>query len=131
MGGFSKVVFRRSRLPSRAIVCAGVYFPDRKNAFRRSFERWERLQGNWIRYSFARREEKDYVVIFGVYGAAMMLETVQLLREGGVRSIYMVGSMGARSLPVGTMVVPTSVKDKAGVVTVDDPNASGASPDRT
>jgi len=83
-----------------------------------------------LKYSFARHSKRDYLVVFGIYGAAMMLETVQLLREGGVQSIYMVGSMGARSLPVGTIVVPTAAEDKAGIVALDNPRAKQATPDR-
>ena len=131
MGEYSKVVFGRNRIPSRAIISAGVYFARRKDAFRRVFDYWEKLKGReWIRYSFARVGGKDYTILFGIYGAAMMLETVQCLRDGGVETIEMVGSMGARRLPVGSIVIPTSAVDRAGVVSVDDPEAAPASPDQ-
>lgn len=122
-------MFGRSRLPRRAIICAGVYTVTRKEAFRRNFDNWTRVKGSWLRYSFARWKDKEFVVVFGTYGAAMMLETVQCLRDGGVRSCYMVGSMGARNLPVGTIVLPTSIEDKAGVVSIDDHSAGASSPD--
>lgn len=130
VGQFSSFEFGRDRLPRRAIIGAGVYSPGRMAAFRRQFDRWERIRGQWVRYSFARCGKKEYAVLFGVYGAAMMLETVQLLRDGGVRSVYMVGSMGARSLPIGTVVVPTSIEDRAGVVVVDNPHAKSSTPNQ-
>ncbi len=129
MGRFSQTVFGQTRLPSRAVICAGVYLPSRKDAFRRTFDHWERTRGSWIRYSFGRLGEKEYAVLFGIYGAAMMLETVQLVREGGVHSVFMVGSMYAKSLPVGEIVIPTTIEDRAGVVAVDDSSASLATPD--
>ena len=129
MGGYSETVFARSRLPRRAIVCAGVCTVTRKEAFRRNFDGWTKVKGSWLRYSFARWKGKEFVVVFGIYGAAMMLETIQCLRDGGVRSCYMVGSMGARNLPVGTIVLPTSIEDQAGVVCIDDHSAASTPDD--
>lgn len=128
MGQFSRFEFGRSRLPSKAIVVALVYSPSRIAAVRKQFDHWERIGGQWIRYSFAKLEGKEYVVLFGVYGAAMMLEAVQLLRDGGVSSMYLVGAMGARKLPVGTIVLPVSIEDIAGVVRIDNPRAKLATP---
>lgn len=128
MGRFSKFEFGRDRLPKRAIVAPGVYSPSRTIAFRKQFDHWERIKGVWIRYSFAKRGGREYVVLSGTYGAAMMLETVQLLRDGGVRSMYLVGLIGAKQLPVGTVVLPTSMEDMAGVVKIDDPHARFALP---
>lgn len=129
MGEYSQLVFGRRRIPRRAIVCAGVYFPDRKEAFRSVFDSWSPIRGRWIRHSFARKSGKEFVIVFGIYGAAMMLETVQLLREGGAKEIFMVGSMYAKSLPVGALVVPTEIEDIAGIVLVDDASAGPARPD--
>ena len=131
MGKFSLNEFGRSKLPSRAIFCAGVYLPGRKDVVRRSFQSWERIRGTWIRYSFARHAGKEYVVLFGVYGAAMALEALQLLRDGEVRSAFFVGSMYAKKLPVGAIFIPTEIEDRAGIVPIDDPRASYATPDKT
>ena len=129
MGKFSEFEFGRSRLPGRAIICASVYSTGRKEAFRRVFDSWSTIRGRWIRYSFARLDSKEYVVLFGIYGAAMMLETVQLLREGGVESMFMTGSMYAKKLPVGAIVIPTEIEDRAGIVGIDNPSAVHATPD--
>jgi purine-nucleoside phosphorylase len=72
----------------------------------------------WVRYSFAEQDNKKFLLVFNVYGAAMMLEVLNLLSDGGVKSVFFVGSAGARSLDVGTIVVPTEVVDRAGVVQV-------------
>jgi len=129
MGSYSKVIFGRGRLPPRALLCAGVYLPERKDLVRRSFTSWERVRGTWIRYTYAKALGKEFLVLFGIYGAAMTLEAIQLLRDGGVRSLFFVGSMYAKRLPVGSIVIPVEVEDKAGVMTLDDPTAVHATPD--
>jgi len=60
----------------------------------------------------------------------MMLETVQLLRDGGVQSMFMVGSMYTKKLPIGAIVIPTEIEDQAGIVGIDNPSAIPAMPDR-
>ena len=50
-----------------------------------------------------------------------MLEVLQILREGGVRRVFFVGSMYAKALKIGTLVIPSTVVDRAGLVMVDDP----------
>lgn len=130
MGSYSEVIFGRKRLPARALLCAGVYTPQRKNLVRKSFRGWDRVKGNWIKYAFGNVLGKDFLVIFGIYGAAMTLETVQLLRDGGVRSLFFVGSMYAKKLPVGSIAIPIEAQDNAGVMTLDDPTTTHAIPDR-
>jgi purine-nucleoside phosphorylase len=43
--------------------------------------------------------------------------------------MFLVGSMYAKRLPVGAIVLPTQVDDMAGVVKIDDPDAGPATPD--
>ena len=130
VANYSKAVFGTSRLPQRAIVCVGAYFPDRKDVVRRNFDEWGRIHGiPWIRFSVSKAFGQEFAVLFGVYGAATTLETFQLLRTGGVRSMLLVGSMYAKRLPVGSIVIPTQVDDMAGIVRIDDPNAGPATPD--
>src|SRR5207237_7108396 len=105
MGSYSEVIFGRKRLPARALLCAGVYTPQRKNLVRKSFRGWDRVKGNWIKYAFGNVLGKDFLVIFGIYGAAMTLETVQLLRVGVVRSLFFVGCMYVKNLNVCMLVV--------------------------
>lgn len=73
----------------------------------------------WLRYSFAEVNGRRFLLLFNVYGAAMMLEALQLLNDGGTKSVFFVGSAGAEGLGVGTIVFPTQVIDRAGVVQVD------------
>jgi len=119
LGRFSQFVFGRSKLPERCLIYAGAYVPLRKDWVRRSFDMWSRIRGNWVKYSFATKKSRDYVLAFNVYGGSATLELLRLLRDGCVRRIFFVGSLGAKDLPIGTIVMPSKVIDKAGPVLVD------------
>jgi purine-nucleoside phosphorylase len=119
VGRFSREVFGRDRLPERCLVFAGAYFPGRFKLARKLFDRHTRVAGMWVRYSFAEHDHRRYLLLFNVYGAAMMLEVLYLLKDGGAKSVFFVGSAGSKHLDVGTIVLPTEVVDRAGVVQMD------------
>jgi len=129
MGRFSRVIFGRDRLPSRCIVYGGAYGPGRKEAVRRLFDDWTRLKGNWIRYAFAVRNGKEYLMVFNVYGGAVTLEVLNVLKDGGTETVFFIGSMYAKRLPVGALVIPVLVTDYAGLVRVDTPRKVIVKPD--
>jgi purine-nucleoside phosphorylase len=64
----------------------------------------------------------EYLVVFNVYGASLVLEIVQLLKEGNAKKVFFIGSLGGKELPVGTLVLPTRIVDKTGLVAVDNPD---------
>ncbi len=64
------------------------------------------------------------MLCFGVYGGVATMELLQCLKDGGARTVVFVGSMGAKKLPIGTIVLPAAVVDRAGIVSLDDPNHS-------
>jgi purine-nucleoside phosphorylase len=125
LGIYSKAVFGRSTLPKRCLVYAGVLFPASAKRIRRHFDRWERIRGYCPSYTFAKRNGSEYLLVFNVYGAALMLETLHLLREGGARKVFFIGSMGSMSCPIGTIVLPETVEDQAGIVLLDDKHSKG------
>ncbi len=125
MGRFSEVVFGRRQLPSKCVVYGGAYVPWTREVVRRLLPGGTRLTGHWVRYSYARAGRHDILVLFNVYGAAVTLEVLRLLQDGGTREAFFVGSMYARDLPVGTLVLPTKAIDQAGVVALDDPRETG------
>lgn len=96
MGRFSKVVFDRTKLPEASIIYAGAYFPRRYATIRKLFDHRSRIKGHWVKYSFAKRGGKEFLLLFNIYGAAMTLEALSLLRDGGVKSVFFIGSMGAK-----------------------------------
>jgi len=120
VGLFSKTVFGREKLPERCIIYAGAYLPSRKNVVSPLFAKWTRLKGTWVRYSFAKSDGRPFLVLFNVYGAAMMLEVLQLLKDGKAKSVFFIGSIGAKRLAIGQLVVPVEVVDRAGIVILDD-----------
>lgn len=130
MGRLSRAVFGRAKLPSRCIVYGGVYLPGRKDVVRRVFEEWTRVKGSWIRYAYGRVNGKEYLLVFNVYGGAVALEVLHLLKDGAVGTIFFIGSMYAKQLPVGTLVIPTLAIDRAGLVLVDSPRRAVVAPDR-
>jgi purine-nucleoside phosphorylase len=122
MGRLSEAVFGRKKLPERSLIYAGSYVPQRKEWVKSLFDGWQRIRGYWVRYSFASRDGREYLLIFNVYGAAMIIEIVQLLRDGDAKRAFFVGSLGGKDLPVGTIVLPTRIVDKTGSVSADSPN---------
>ncbi len=124
MGRFSRLVFGRDQLPQGCLVCGGAYAPWKKEVVRRAFSRWTRLSGHWVNYSFTSADGRESLVLFNVYGASVMLETLQILRDGGTREAFFIGSVYARDLPVGTLVIPSKAIDQAGVVLLDNPNVT-------
>jgi purine-nucleoside phosphorylase len=129
MGRFSEADFGREELPERCIIYAGAYLPQRKNWVRSVFDEWNRVKGTWVKYTFATKEGKEYLLVYNVYGGAVTLELLQLLKDGNVKKVFFVGSLGGKDLPIGTIVVPTRVVDKAGIVSVDTPHMQTVEPE--
>lgn len=50
----------------------------------------------------------------------MTLELLHLLKDGNVKKVFFIGSLGGKDLPIGTIIIPTKVVDKAGLVSVDN-----------
>jgi len=130
MGRFSEAVFGRERLPERCLIYAGAYVPERREWVKNFFDKWSRIRGNWVKYSFATKKGREYILVFNVYGGAMTLELLLLLKDGGVKKLFFAGSMGGKDLPIGTLVVPTKVIDKSGLVLIDDPTKQIVEPDQ-
>ena len=59
----------------------------------------------------------------------MVLEVVQLLKEGNAKKVFFLGSLGGKELPVGTLVLPTRIVDKVGIVAIDNPSKQIVQPD--
>ena len=129
MGRFSEVVFGRRELPERCLIYAGAYLPNRKDWVRRLFDRWQRVQGSWVKFTFAFKNGVEYLIVFNVYGASMVLEVVQVLKEGNAKKVFFLGSLGGKELPVGTLIVPTKIVDKTGLVAIDNPDEQIVQPD--
>jgi purine-nucleoside phosphorylase len=128
MGRLSKAVFGRKDLPTRCLVFPGAYSSLRKEWIRPLFERWQELQGDWVKYTFAYKGTNEYLLVFNIYGASMMLEVIELLKEGRAKSVFFIGSLGGRDLPVGTIVLPTRIFDQTGLIAVDKPEKQMTEP---
>ena len=120
-GKFSKAAFGRGSLPVACLLYAGDYVPQRMDWIRDIFDKWSGVKGCSIKYCFTTKNDTEYLLIFGIYGGALCFETLRLLRDGGIKKVFFIGSMGAKQLPIGTLVIPTTVVDRAGIVSVDDP----------
>ena len=118
---YAKAVFGQSQLPSRCMISAGAYIPSRANIVRAEFDSSDRPRGSWIRFTNATKNGAPYLVCFNVYGAAVTLELLHLLKDGNVNAVFFIGSMWARNLDVGTLVLPDVVIDRGGIVLMDQP----------
>lgn len=94
--------------------------PARKDTVRAMFDRWPRIEGTWIKFTFAESRSEENLVIFNVYGGSIVLELLQLLKDGGCTRAFFIGSMYAKDLPIGRLVIPVQVVDMAGPPTIDD-----------
>jgi purine-nucleoside phosphorylase len=130
MGRLCEAVFGRATLPESCLIYAGAYLPARKEWVRNLFDKWQRIEGQWVKYTFAHKHGSEYVIIFNVYGASMTLEIIELLKEGGAAKVFFIGSLGGKDLPVGTLVLPTRVVDKTGIVSADEPRKKVVRPDK-
>lgn len=116
MGRLSEAVFGRRKLPERCLIFAGAYLPTRKEWVRSLFDRWQRTKGQWVKFSFAHRYGSEYFLVFNVYGASMILEIIQLLKEGETKRVFLIGSLGGKDLPVGTLVLPQKQSIRQGLL---------------
>jgi purine-nucleoside phosphorylase len=129
MGRLCAAVFGKATLPENCLIYAGAYLPPRKEWVRSLFDKWQRIEGQWVKYSFARKRDTEYMIIFNVYGASMILEIIQLLKEGATTKVFLIGSMGGKDLPIGTLVLPDCIIDKTGIVSADEPHKKVVEPE--
>jgi purine-nucleoside phosphorylase len=130
MGRLCEGVFGRATLPESCLIYAGAYLPPRKEWVRTLFDKWQRIHGQWVKYTFAHKHDTEHIIIFNVYGASMILEIIQLLKEGGTAKVFLIGSMGGKDLPIGTLVLPGRVIDKTGIVSADKPHKKTVEPQK-
>lgn len=53
-----------------------------------------------------------------------------MLKDGGVKRVFFIGSLGGKELPVGTLVLPTKIVDKTGFVAADSQNKNIVEPEK-
>ena len=116
MGRFSKVVFGRTKLPKVCVIYAGVHLSQRIDSVKQLFDKSSETKENFVKSAFAKKHGKEFLLCFGVYGAVATIELLQCLKDGGAKAVIFVGSIGAKTLPVGTIVLPVTVIDRAGIV---------------
>ncbi|MEM3587660.1 MAG: hypothetical protein QXO71_10120 [Candidatus Jordarchaeaceae archaeon] len=76
-------------MSERCLIYAGAYVAKRKEWVKSLFDKWQRVRGYWVRYSFASKKGREYLLVFNVYGAAVTLEVIQLLKDGGVKKSFL------------------------------------------
>jgi purine-nucleoside phosphorylase len=118
---YAKAVFGQSPLPPRCMISAGAYIPSRAKIIRAEFDSSDRPRGSWIKFTNATKNGNPYLVCFNVYGSAVTLELLHILKDGNASAVFFIGSMWARNLDVGTLVLPDAVIDRAGIVLLDQP----------
>jgi len=122
MGDTSKAVFGRDKLPEIAIIRAGAHFPDRARRTLEQFDRFEEINGTWVPYSYATKDNIEAIITFNVYGAATTLEVIRILQDGGVKNIGFIGSAFSKKGKIGEQLLITKVFDQAGVTRMDGVN---------
>jgi hypothetical protein len=59
----------------------------------------EQDKGNWVKYTFATKKGKEHLLVYNVCGGAMILELLHLLKDGDVKKVFFIGSLGGKDLP--------------------------------
>ena len=115
-GTYSESIFDRKKLPERVILLSGTYIPRRIKTLKTCFDEFKFYRKNWVSYGYGKINGEEFLVVTNIYGGAMMLETLQILRDGRARKVFFIGSAGGKEQEIGTIIIPERVLDYAGIV---------------
>jgi purine-nucleoside phosphorylase len=107
------------KLPENVLIRAGAHLADRAEKTLSIFDEVDRFHGSWTPYCFAWKDDVEFLVIFNVYGAALTLEVMRLIHQGGAQNVSFVGSAFSKTDEIGQQLLVTAIYDQAGIVRMD------------
>lgn len=118
LGNWSRKYMNSDTLPSHCIVYAGTTRDELKNNILSSYVNVKILQSHIFEGFVAEKNGEQYLLLFQIYGAAMMADVVHILADGNVLEILFVGAVHSfdNSLDIGSVIVPDQIQALDGLV---------------
>ncbi len=106
MGKWAKSLFGKEKFEDIGIVVAGTNTPEVEKSILGFFDKVLTSKDSVYHAHLARKNGKDYPIVFNVYGAPAMVDVLTEMHDGGCRTIIFVGYAygGFENLDVGTIV---------------------------
>ena len=131
MGGWAKSDFGVSELPSTAIMFGGDNPLDVEDRIVASFDRViEKRHGVYHAY-IVKNREKEYALLFQVYGAALAVDGLHVLHDGGCKEMMFIGYAWCcvETATVGDYILPSKTLLLDGFTNILAPRAKWAQGD--
>lgn len=105
-------------LPSQCIIYAGTTRDELKNNILSSYVNVKTVQSHIFEGFVVERDYEQYLLLFQIYGAAMMADVVHILADGNVKEILFVGAVHSFdvTLDIGSIIVPDQIQALDGLV---------------
>ena len=118
MGNWSKKYMNSDALPARCIIYAGTTKDELKNDILSDYTNIQIMQSHIFEGFVAERDDEQFVLLFQVYGAAMMADIVHILADGDVKEILFIGAVHSFdiTLDIGSVIVPDQIQALDGLV---------------
>jgi purine-nucleoside phosphorylase len=118
MGNWSKKYMNSDTLPSQCIVYAGTTRDELKNNILSTYTNVKTVQAHIFEGFVGERDDELYLLLFQIYGAAMMADVVHILADGNVKEILFIGAVHSFdvTLDIGCVIVPDQIQALDGLV---------------
>jgi purine-nucleoside phosphorylase len=118
LGNWSKKYMNSDTLPSQCIVYAGTTRDELKNNILASYKNVRVMQAHIFEGFIGERDDEQHLLLFQIYGAAMMADVVHILADGNVKTILFVGAVHSFdvTLDIGSIIVPDQIQALDGLV---------------
>jgi len=133
MGTWSKSDFGVSKLPSTAIIFGGGNPLDIENRIVDLFDRIIQKRHGVYHAYVVRKGQKDFTLLFQVYGPALAVDGLHILHDGGCKEMLFIGYAWccAEKAVVGDYILPSKTLLLDGFTNVLAPRAKWAQGDVT
>ena len=131
MGDWAKHEMDRTSLPQKCYIFAGTTLDEQKEKILSMFEKINFHKHDVYERYIVSDEEKEYLIIFQVYGAPLITDITHILNDGGVEIIIFIGAAFGihESLRIGNFVIPDQIQALDGLLKMNF-NVDYAYPDR-
>ncbi len=118
-GTMAQVNFNQTILPTKAYIFADNLKEDIKSEIFKSFDEiLFRHEGGYFERYIVRRADTEYILVFQIVGAPMIIDILHILKDGGVETVVFIGAaLGINpTLEVGDCVILTETQALEGVL---------------
>ncbi len=107
MGKWAKDLFGRESFGSVGIVIAGTNSPKFERKILRLFDKVISSKDSVYHAHLVRKNNKEYPIVFNVYGAPAMVDVMTEMHDGGCYNLIFIGYAygGFKNLDVGSIIV--------------------------